>query len=62
MMNDDYIFIHGNNISMMKLLVRQLSHTEFNFTESVKTMFINDFINDYIFIYSNSQTDRQTIS
>ena len=31
MMNDDYIFIHGNNISMVKLLVRQLSHTACEF-------------------------------
>ena len=31
MVNNDYILIHDNNISMIKLLVRQLPHTECEF-------------------------------
>ena len=31
MTNNDYIFIHGINISMVKLLVCKMSHTECEF-------------------------------
>ena len=63
------IYLHIVTINfMIKILVHQLSHTEFNFEKTWEQCVIRIFNIVYIFIYSNGltdihtdrQTDRQT--